>query len=326
MFEIERLNNLELDGEWWRLNGRRARLWGVRIASAAVNDSYCTRLIAELPRYSFFGINAIAVYLMGSSGGAIDPFSSDGKELDPAVIVRISAILRAAEANGMVVVLGIFYQKVPITARHLYSWASVQEAVGTTVDLISNLNLHNCVLNIANEQNSPFYANSVLAGLRNPDQMLELAMAAKVRNPEILIGCGGYDHANNEVLGKSELLDALLFDTNGPEDSSALYDRFRASGVIGKPIMNVELFGGWTTQAMPPGFVTEEQRGEYLREIMAAISRPGLSVFLHSNPWFQGPSVGKEIHFELGGMGTIEDPGFLWYFQKVKLARESENM
>ena len=61
----------------------------------------------------------------------------------------------------------------------------------------------------------------------------------------------GYDHDKNIAIG-ARAVDALLFDTNGPESSSHLYLRFLSSGVD-KPMVDVETFGAWTNRFTPQG-------------------------------------------------------------------------
>ena len=42
--------------------------------------------------------------------------------------------------------------------------------------------------------------------------------------------------------------------------------------------------------------------------------------FVHSftfNPWFQGMAQDLPNRFELGGDGTIENPGVRWYFDSI---------
>lgn len=112
----------------------------------------------------------------------------------------------------------------------------------------------------------------------------------------------------------------LLFDTLGPDEqehSGYWYDHFVANGVTGKPIINVESFGAWTRQFMPPGVFTDDGKERHYREITDAAVRPGLSVFLHSNPWFQGPADGYPIRYDLGGNGTVNAPGIRWWLEFV---------
>ena len=125
------------------------------------------------------------------------------------------------------------------------------------------------------------------------------------------------------MIGKSSDADVLLFDTYSAdiekgEHSGWKYDYFRSQGVPDKPMVNVEIFGGWTAKFIPPGVYTDEGKQLHLKEIIEAKKRTGLSVHFHSNPWFQGPSIGEQARFNLGGMGTADDPGVRWWVVEIK--------
>lgn len=85
-----------------------------------------------------------------------------------------------------------------------------------------------------------------------------------------------------------------------------------------KPIVNVESFGAWTREFMPPGVFKQEGKEKHFQEVAEAAARPGLSVFLHSNPWCQGPADGFPVRYDLGGHGTKEAPGIRWWFEHVR--------
>ena len=95
------------------------------------------------------------------------------------------------------------------------------------------------------------------------------------------------------------------------------YDYFLKQGVLDKPIVNVELFGGWTRKFMPQGVYSDEGKEVHYKEIEAAKKRPGLYIHLHSNPWFQGMAQDLPNRFELGGDGTIVNPGVRLYFDSI---------
>ena len=181
------------------------------------------------------------------------------------------------------------------------------------------------ILNIANEQNSGGYRDEPWGRVRNVADLLEMVRIAKAEHPSLIVGCGGYDHAKNVELGNSPDVDVLLFDTLGPDKqahSGHWYDHFVANGVTNKPIVNVESFGAWTRAFMPPGVYTEEGKETHYREIADAAERPGLSVFLHSNPWCQGPADGFPVRYDLAGRGTADAPGIRWWFERVRQSKK----
>ena len=48
------------------------------------------------------------------------------------------------------------------------------------------------------------------------------------------------------------------------------YDYFLKQGLLDKPIVNVELFGGWTRKFMPQGVYSDEGKEVHYKEIEAA--------------------------------------------------------
>ena len=81
-----------------------------------------------------------------------------------------------------------------------------------------------------------------------------------------------------------------------------------------KPIVNVELFGGYTLNWPTPGVFDATAKGYYQNEVLAKLTRPALSIFFFSEPWSQR----APIHYELGGQGTAADPGIKWYWDYVQ--------
>lgn len=305
---------LTVKGDQFLLDGKPFDIWGVRVASATKDQKQTDHLIQQLDEYKRHGVNTVTVFYQGSSGGNYDPFSTDGRQIDGCHQRRMEQIIEAAAKRDMVVVVGIFYQHAPL---RLSDADAVRNAVITVTKALQPY--RNVIINIANEHNSGGWRDTAeIYDFREPDRIIELCKLVHEVDHKRLAGCGGYDHEKNIALGRSSDVDVLLFDTAGPKpDSGELYDRFVAAGVKDKPIVNVELFGGWTKQ-FPRGVFENPVREAYLAEVKAAANRPGLSVFFHNNPWMQA----EPLRYDLGGQGTQRDPGIRWYFEAVKKATE----
>jgi hypothetical protein len=305
---------LTVDGRRFLLDGRPFDMWGIRVASASQSDALTDHLIAQLDEYRRHGVNTVSVYVMGSSGGYSDPFTPDGNALDSAHIARLTRIVRECDRRGMVVVAGIFYQRA--NPPSLRDWDAAKRAVRTVAAALKPY--RNVILNMANEQNSGNYGELPWERVRNIQDVLELARIARSADFGRLIGAGGYDHAKNEAIGKSDAVDVLLFDTAGPTPTSGeLYERFVNAG-ISKPIVNVESFGGWTRQFLPPGVFPEDVKAAYRREVDDAARQDGLYTHFHNNPWCQGVDQGLRNRYDMGGDGTASNPGIRWYFEYVR--------
>lgn len=316
-------NELTVKGMYFYLNDGKIPLWGVRVASASQSEENTRQLIAALDDYKRHGVNAISVYLQGSSGGFSDPFSRDGKQIDPDHLDRLTRIIRECQTRDMVVIVGIFYQRTMAGSgdvRNLSGSEAVFRAVETVVRELKPY--RNLIINIANEQNSGRYRAFKHFDFNDPENMVSLCREVKELDPDRIVGAGGYHDSSNVVIGRSEWVDVLLFDTYSSDvleghHSGWHCDYFRENGVLDKPMLNVEIFGGWTLQFMPPGVYTEEGKALHLREIDEAVARPGLQVHFHSNPWIQGPRDGLPARYDLGGNGTADDPGISWWFEHL---------
>jgi len=306
-------NGLSISGMDILFNDKPMKIWGVRVGSASQSQALTDQLIANLDIYKNLGVNTMIVYYMGTSGGYSDPFSSDGKSIDVAHQSRMEKIIDACASRNMIVIVGIFYQI--SNSVHLKDWTASVQAVATVADLLKKKNYTNVIINIANEQNSGTYGTLPWAGVNNPNKIFQMINAVKQVDPNRFVGAGGYDHNKNIIIGKNSVVDVLLFNTNGPEVSKDLFNRFVSKGV-NKPMINVETFGAWTKNFLPPGVFPSSVKDTYTREVDDSIQSRGLGICFHSNPWYQGPSVDSSypIRFDLGGMGTSQDPGVKWYF------------
>lgn len=301
------------------LAGKPVKLWGVRTASASQNPAATAHLIAQLDAYLRHGLNSVTVFYQGSSGGYSNPFSADGTALDPAHHARMREIIEACDRRGMVVIVGIFYQRSDFPREAAAFEAMVRTATRA-------LRPHrNVIINLANEQNSSLYKDSnPIFDIGDPAALIRLCDVVHAEDPKRLVGAGGYDHTKNIALGRARSVDMLLFDTNGPEDSAALFDRFVTAGVTGKPIVNVEQFGAYSAKAdfpKTPGVFTAANRALFLREVEAARTRPAFHTFFFDVRWLQGTGHGYTSNrYDFGGDGTEASPGWRWYAEAVRAA------
>ena len=320
---------LSIRGNQFYLDDENLPLWGVRLASGSQNEENTQKLIAALDDYKSYGVNSISVYVQGSSGGYVDPFRRKGKAVDKAHLDRLKRIVEACREREMVPIVGIFYQRTLASdsLRRLVSEKQIYRAVETLTKALRPY--RHVIINIANEQNSSFYRQYEAFDFNNPQNMIDLCRHVKKYDADRIVGAGGYDDSLNIIIGKSKDVDVLLFDTfsgdiEKNQHSGWHYDHFRKMGVPDKPMVNVELFGGWTKQFTPPGVYTKTGKDIHLQEIDEAVKRPGLQVHLHSNVWMQGPSDGYPTRYHLGGMGTADDPGIRWWFEYLKKSIQNQ--
>lgn len=338
----------------WHVNGQPFKMFGIRVASASQDlptaipgENATQHLIAQLDEYKSHKVNAVSVTMMGSLAGYSDPFDvnkTDGKvNINADHANRIEQIIKACDNRGMVVLLTIFYQKRAANdtdndGKGLDTWEQSKEAVRTTANWIKGKGFENVILNIANEQNSNEYINKDLPWKRVciVNDLLDMVRIAKATHPSLIVGAGGFDHSNNEVIVVCNDVDALLFDStfiSNKTHSGKLYQQFvqkinQTPGAKLKPMVNIEMFGVWTKKfdekkLSHQGYFPEYAKDEYKHEVNDAnddSANPGLSVFFHSSPWCQGPgnAPGWPIHYDLAGQGTQSDQGMRWWFEYVR--------
>jgi hypothetical protein len=313
-------NVLSISGTQFLLDGAPFDMWGVRVSSASQDQALTNDLISNLDDYLAHGVNTITVFYMGSSGGSDDPFSNDGTSIDAGDQSRMLQIIDAADQRNMVVVVGIFYQKVVAADKNLSGWTASQEAVRTVVNALEASGYRNVIINIANEQNSSSYSDDPWSRVRNTVDLIAMCNIVHTEAPGLLCGGGGYDKTRNDDIAASADIDAVLMDNCkgcGSDTGLEMYDDLAAQGLNTKPIVNVEQFGGWTKNFLPPGVFPQTEKDAYFVEVDDALAQSGLYTFLHNNPWFQGPSTGNPVRFDLAGLGTSGDPGVAWYFEYV---------
>lgn len=115
--------------------------------------------IAALPSYRAHGLLAVCINVQGGSPQGyswhqpwkIGGFTPDGT-IKPAWLGRLDKVIKACDALGMVVILGLFYGKQSPTLK---DETAVKAAVTNTVDWLLQHNATNVLLEIGNEVDLP---------------------------------------------------------------------------------------------------------------------------------------------------------------------------
>lgn len=201
-------------GRTWRGRRIEGMLFNSRMANAIADDenpetrgtwSYAdgpwdaersTReFIAALPAYRAHGLLAVCLNLSGGSPQGyswnqpwkICGFTAAGT-IKPAWAARLDSVIKASAAQGMVVILGLFYGKQSGTFR---DEAAVKAAVTNTVDWLLEKNATSVLLEIGNEVDlENVWAYDIIAAGRC-HELIELARkrsAGKILVSTSLIG------------------------------------------------------------------------------------------------------------------------------------------
>ncbi|MGH8912495.1 MAG: hypothetical protein ACRDVD_08285 [Acidimicrobiia bacterium] len=139
--------------------------------------------IAALPAYAAAGLDAVTINLQGGNPldapvddkpeWRISAYESDGS-LDPAWMDRLDRVLRAADDEGMAVIVGLFYFG---QDHRLDDEAAVVAAVDNVVDWLVAGGYQNVLIEICNECNVNYDH-----GILQPDRVVELIERVRDRS------------------------------------------------------------------------------------------------------------------------------------------------
>src|SRR6185312_2716900 len=195
-------------------------------------EANTARFLAKLPDYAAHGVGAFTLCLQGGMPGyegAINSgFAPDGS-LRPAYLSRVQRAIEACDRQGLVVILGCYYQR---QDQVLANEAAVRAGVVHVAQWIRRSGFRNVVLEIANEFDHDGFDHPLL---RSEDGEVELIRLAKETAPGLLVSTSGLGHGRfPEKVAKAA--DFLLIHFNGtPLDDTPR--RIAALKPYGKPIV-----------------------------------------------------------------------------------------
>lgn len=173
------------------LGGEPVQLWGLRCNNALLSPAVTERLINNLDNMAAHGINLVSVCLHGTNGGfpSVDAgpngFSPDGRLIN-GFKTRLEAIVRAADARGMVVVVGAL---MPRKDEYLTDQAAVQKAIEETGAFLESRGLRNVMVNLMQEFNHPTRIDHEILREPNGEQKkAQIAQWFKAKAPAIEVG------------------------------------------------------------------------------------------------------------------------------------------
>ena len=284
-----------VEGERTLLDGQPFLVKGVRVSNALISDATAEQLIENLDVFGSYGVNTVSVYLMGSRFGDVKGYRSDGS-LDPVYAGRLGRILEAADARGMVVLVGCLYWGDSKARWDDWTQHEAEAAVANTAAWLAEQGYRNVFVDVDNE-----------------------GMAQREK---------GFD-PRGLVLAAKEAAPALLVATNfkGPPPAEADLGIHFAEKVPGKPYIQTEGtpegFQYWGPYSKREGLYDYINKGVYTDEMKRvqiddtrAHLRRGDGYMLAST-WLQDPPPEGPHQFP-GGMGTAEDPGVRWWLEAIR--------
>jgi hypothetical protein len=233
----------------WRINGQitypdtpaEGLLMNVRMVNSTFEDRKRTdfdsdentsRFILKIPEYNSYGVRAFTLNLQGGFPGyegAVNSAFKPNGELRTNYTNRIKRVIEACDKNGMVVILGLFYQR---QDQILRDEQAVKRGVVNAVNWVKENGLTNVAIEIANEYDHKGFDHDII---RTAEGEVELIRLAKKTAPGLLVSASGLGHGRmNDLIAKEA--DFILIHFNGTkvEDIPA---RIKALKKYNKPIV-----------------------------------------------------------------------------------------
>lgn len=204
-------------------------------------DRNTDEFIAMLPVYRAHGLLAVTLNLQGGSPEGYSreqpwentAFNRDGS-LRSDYLARLERVLRAADAEGMVVILGLFYFG---QDERLANERAVIRAVEETVAWLLEGSWEHVIIEIANEINVRKYEHEILT----PPRCHELLVLARERAGGKLLVSTSYGGGRIPDASVVEVSDLLLVHGNGVAEPDRIRGMVRACrevpGYRGQPIV-----------------------------------------------------------------------------------------
>lgn len=214
------LNSRMVQATFDDLNPESAKRWAYADTGKWDAERNVTEFIAAMPEWKAHGLLAVTVNFQGGSpeGYSRDQpwisgaYESDGS-LRPAFANRMKRVLDAADANGMVVILGYFYFG---QDEHLKDEAAVLRATDEATRWVLNGGWKNVLIEVNNETNPNSYDHDILRPAR-VHELIERVRKTQSNGRRLLVGTsyGGGKIPSESVVQAS---DFLLIHGNRVED------------------------------------------------------------------------------------------------------------
>ena len=191
----------------WHINGTithpgsaaEGRLMNVRMVNAIFEDrakhlefdaeANTDRFIARIQDYAAQGVNAFTICLQGGmpgyEGAVNSAFAPDGSLRDE-YLQRAERVIRACDRHGVVVILGLYYQRQSAILR---DEAAVRAGVVNAAHWVRERGFQNVLLEVANEYPHEGFAHALI---RDPQGQASLIKLARNIAPGLLVSAGGY--------------------------------------------------------------------------------------------------------------------------------------
>lgn len=292
------------------VNDQPTKIWGLRAAGAAASDAAVKQLIDALPELKENGCNMLLVCCQGSTGLTLKTFSADGTTFeDTAVRDRLRKILDAANAKDILVVVSPFFPRKMGVGGQDPRLASREAYLAAVKTVAGELKSHkNALLCVADQ---PLASAFSMAPMKfNAADIIECLSAAATVAPDLLRGGGNAAHDINLTVAKSDAATVIFHAEPGINPPSFPQK---------KPIIHVGYLGvSESAGKNPQGFYAPQAKQPFSDILDRYVDASTAHFLAHFPAWTEGGMDLKPNRFDLGGQGTIKDPGLTWYFDALR--------
>jgi hypothetical protein len=240
---------VSIDGTQWQISSKttypgtaaEGLLMNVRMVNSTFEDRKRTdfdsdkntaRFISKIPEYSSYGVRAFTLNLQGGfpgyEGAVNSAFRPDGT-LRENYLSRIKRVIEECDKSGMVVILGLFYQR---QDQILRDEQAVKSGVVNAVNWVKENGFTNVVIEIANEYEHGGFDYDII---KTAEGEVELIRLAKKTMPGLLVSASGMGNGRMNGLIAKEA-DFILIHFNGTKVED-IPKRINALKKYNKPIV-----------------------------------------------------------------------------------------
>ncbi len=303
--------------------------WGLLTAPAAESDDATESLVGNLTDYTWKGLATVATTIPASDDNGQPTFSADGKEMNPAVEERLRRIISECKYRSMEVVLTLFEDRPGAVLQNEEAWINAARLA------TKNFGDHRqrVIFTITRPHPDPQWMASCTIPIMAPKTANLIAQTIHGIEPKMLVAVGCPDAKAVKQIAQEEEIDILAVD-----DDQALEAAFqlRKTGSA-KPIFDFRVHGHGGWMAAEDGKTLQGvwrlQVGELSPEMKScqmAVERARTdkqyNLFAAFPAWTNGSERGADYqdHYEIGGSGTPQSPGFGWFLDMVDRARRPD--
>ena len=233
----------------WQINGKttypgtpaEGLLMNVRMVNSTFEDRKRTdfnsdentvRFISKIPEYKSYGVLAFTLNLQGGFPGyegAVNSAFRPNGTLRKSYTSRIKRVIEVCNQHGMIVILGLFYQR---QDQILRDEQAIKRGVVNAVHWIKKNGLTNVVIEIANEYDHKGFDHDII---KTVEGEIELIRLAKQTAPDFLVSTSGLGHGRmNDRIAQEA--DFILIHFNGTKVED-IPKRIQALKKYNKPIV-----------------------------------------------------------------------------------------